>query len=835
MTSNDPTAVRLQLLASGYNPLPNHDKRPVLTGYNTPDYLKTSDKYPTREAVVTSWRRRFSDARSTGVRIENGLAVVDGDVKDDALAGAMWDVVRQVAPEIADRAPARYGGGEHKVAWFVRFVGPDPFVSLPVRKYSRPEHLTPWRAAVKAARDAVVGTDKKPELPPEPPYHQIEIFGGAPTSKGLCSRQFGVYGPHTTVGDIVKVEYRWAEGPELATTPLAQLPSLTKAQACAIIDGFEAAAIAAGFEALPLIKEGADGNAVDIYDIDPDATRFEVLGEPEMVDYVGLTELFHTRLEVRLTANFIPGEISTTVDRCQAFWSTRYDCLVVKDWKTAARHYPKDKAPGAEATKLAELLRQLTPPTDADEPPEPADDADLHTKAKWLVDTRAYCERDDKIVRIHGTTLTDTTAPAAFHRRFRHWSQPNSDKRFKRPIYATDLWEETSGRKNVAGLRMRPDQSFPLYTERGALFKNTYRRPVHTAAGDVAPFLSFLERFLPDPVEREWLLDWMAHKQARPEIPGTSVIFVADTDDDTREGKYGVGRSLLFRALHQLYGVDYARSEDFNILDGSSGQSAFTDWMHGTVLVTVDEAQTSATAYRRGERKSVYEVLKNVVDPAPRHRRFKVKHGQAFDGISYCSIIVATNHADAVAIPASDRRFTILSNGRVMTRAETLAMAAWLDGANVGALSQLLAARDLTGFDMFQPLATTAKAEMAELARSEVEEILRDLIEDEHRGLVFTKGHIEMLVANNFNGQGAYWRGEFKEAWGRYCAGLKTGDGGPRRVRMAGTQRKLFCFRVRRRQVESMPEAAIRREVAKWGGVDNEPGLGLISGLDRKD
>ena len=80
------------------------------------------------------------------------------------------------------------------------------------------------------------------------------------------------------------------------------------------------------------------------------------------------------------------------------------------------------------------------------------------------------------------------------------------------------------------------------------------------------------------------------------------------------------------------------RAEDFDILDGSSGQAAYTDWRHNSVLITIDEAKSSPTSYRRGERSAVYEVLKNVVDPAPKRCRFKSKYGRPFDGMSYCLV-----------------------------------------------------------------------------------------------------------------------------------------------------------------------------------------------------
>jgi hypothetical protein len=123
---------------------------------------------------------------------------------------------------------------------------------------------------------------------------------------------------------------------------------------------------------------------------------------------------------------------------------------------------------------------------------------------------------------------------------------------------------------------------------------------------------------------------------------------------------------------------------------------------------------------------------------------------------------------------------------------------------------------------------------MAELARSDVEEMLRDLMADPSRGLAFTKEHIESLIEHNHNGSGQYWRGEFKAAWHVYCVGLKLPGGGPRRIAVHGTQRKLFTFRDRRKRVEHLPAAALRREVSKWGGVEIPKELTEIVGPKQK-
>ncbi len=510
-------------------------------------------------------------------------------------------------------------------------------------------------------------------------------------------------------------------------------------------------------------------------------------------------------------------------------------------------HYANQADPGWRARYEAEMAQGIgarltaakgTNVTPAGEggsypPLRPDDGAPFEDKVTWLLLMYGYCAPDDRVVELHEPSAACLLKREAFTYLYQAWSRPAPTPRGK-PVLATDDWARFPLRVAVRGVRMRPDQPFPAYIEGGEQYKNTYRRPTFPPGGDVGTFTAFLERLVPEGVEREWLLDWMAHKLRRPEIPGSAVIFVADNEDEVREGRFGTGRGLLFRIAHALYGPQYARAQSFNVLDGSSGQSAYTDWIHGSVLVTVDESRTSPTAYRRGERNAVYDVLKDIVDPAPKRMHFKGKYRGAFDGMSYCSFWVATNHADAVAIPEKDRRFTVLRNGRAMLPAEAVELVAWLEQpTNIGALAASLEARDLTGFNMFQPLDTAGKTVMAEMARSEVEDLLRDFMADKTRGAVFTKQHLAAAVASNFNANNVRWHGDFEAAWSKSTAkAMSVLGGAQRRIRVGGAQKKLFCFRGRQVEVENMGDAAARREAAKWGHVDGvEPRFSVLSGV----
>jgi hypothetical protein len=491
-------------------------------------------------------------------------------------------------------------------------------------------------------------------------------------------------------------------------------------------------------------------------------------------------------------------------------------------------------------------------------PARPADTDPMADKVTWLVQTHGFDARADKVVMLFEPSASCTMTVKAFKEEFAAWSEVVPRMGARGPLapkltLATDLWSRSLSRVSISGVRMHPGRDFPVYVEDGQRFKNTYRRPVHVAVegADIQPFVDFMDRFLPAEIDRNFWLDWMTHKWRKPEIPGTSPWFVADTDGGPLEGKYGTGRGFMARILHKLYGEAYCKAEDFDILTGTSAQAVYTDWQANNVLVTVDEAHTSPTSHRRGEKRSVYTALKHVLDPAPKRRSFKIKNGQAFDGVSFCSVTVATNHANAAAIPVNDRRVTVLRNGREMTPAEARAIDAWIEApGSMAALVEYLESSDLSQFDMFTPMKTDAKDEMAELAKNDVEHALADFASDDDRGRVFPKMFLERALLDYLSGGGEReggntqaWRGQFAGAFDEHCAVVKLPSGNDKaKIRVNKQRYTLYAFRSRMVEARGLIESERREHAAKWYPIDDiqtvlrvVPGAENVGGPDAED
>jgi hypothetical protein len=236
----------------------------------------------------------------------------------------------------------------------------------------------------------------------------------------------------------------------------------------------------------------------------------------------------------------------------------------------------------------------------------------------------------------------------------------------------------------------------------------------------VETFLAFIEHLLPDEEERTWFLDWLAHKHRAPDIPGVAVIMVAAGEQGP---VYGAGRGMLRDILARLMGERYVRAIDFDVFSGRSAQGVYTDWAAYATLVTVSESKDTPESGRWTAQRAVYERIKEIVDPRPTRRTFMRKGQPAFEATCFASYLIFSNNRDALQIPAGDRRVTALRNGDKLAPHKAAALQAWMDmPGNIAALARALEARDIDGFNAYEPLPTTTKDVMQELARSELDD-----------------------------------------------------------------------------------------------------------------
>ena len=672
-TSEQLAALRLKLLENAYSPIQNLDKRTFLKGWPTVEITPE---------LIHQWSRA-SRFKGTGLRIENGLAVIDIDVNADAeKVDAIAEAIESVVPGLGASALVRYGKG-NKEAWFVRTE----------EKFSR-IHTRRW-------------------LPPgasdDAETYCVECFGG------LSPRQFGSFGPHTVsdAGEVL-VSYEWAGDASPATVPLDDLPVVGKRQFHAIVDAIETVFASFGWEAVKRSTKG-EGDAARVYDLTDD--MFFDLHDGRRVSLPELREIAASEEGLRCSASWLEGPQAKRTDRC-IIGTTGSGTLTVWESASGETHLPLDANPKPyklDLDRFAEKLREID---DRRKFRVSSEDDAAQTAAK-LLRTHAFCARQNMVVPVWTDDILDgLTMPA-----FRTLMLPNCTEDVgprggRVVINPVDIWSKDHRRINVAGIRMRPDKPRPTYEEGGQVWINAYRPPdLPEEGGTVDPVLAFLASLLPDEAERRWFIQWLAYKLHRPDIPGPAVVMVA------RE--FGTGRGTLGEIIKRLFGRAYVTTLPFAIFAGRSSQAQYTDWGAGSLMVLVNESSESDGGGRYTVKKDTYEHLKEIVEPRPIERAYIAKGRQQFKAMSHTSYIIFTNNGDALPIPENDRRFAVLTNGDpILDTAYWDDLNAWIDSEeNIGAFARwLLDEVDLTGYSPYaRPLATIGKRDMTEAAKSDLD------------------------------------------------------------------------------------------------------------------
>jgi len=714
MKRADITKLRLQLLANGYAPLPNLDK--VCK-------LKSWPKVVITPEVIQSWQKTAEPA--TGLRVEKTLAVTDFDVGTDynGLKAQWLAEAQRLAPDYMAGALLRLSAGD-KAAWFGATD-------------------KPFGGKLKSHKWMPPGCDPKDD---DTPTFRLEVFSAGDT------RQFGAFGPHKRDANRrVISEYSWP-GKSPADTPLADLPKITAAQANELCNAFDRIAATVGL--VLAIKDKPPGSPDVFYILEADTVldteehgQITVEEAAKMAprpgeEYFRCSGSFHDKGRRNPTSH--------TISTHKEFGVQIYDFADGVFYRLASAK-PADP-PDLSALKALHLLHGGSGGSGGagggggggsapgGEPPAPDDAASLFEKSKWLLETRGYCEFDDVVIRLWEPSDRCRTKRMAFKARYAAWSEQVTATR---RAYATDLWEFTPKRMHIDHVQMRPDRPFPWFTESSKLVKNTYLQPVHQGDGDIAVWLAFVEHLLPDPIERDWFLNWLAHKHRNPGIPGVAVVMMACSPTGP---VYGTGRGMLKDVLTRLWGAAYVRPIGFDIITGKSGQADFTDWAAYATLVVVDESKDTPDAGKFSDRRATYERLKEIVDPRPVTRHFTVKNQQAFYAPCFASYLICSNNRDALQIPEKDRRFAVLSNGAQLPEARADELQVWMDQpGNIATLARWLEAYALAaGFSAYRPLDTAAKRNMQTLARTDMDDWMDTIRERVGRQNLFTS---EIIVS----------------------------------------------------------------------------------------
>lgn len=715
------TELRLKLYDNGFTPLPNKNKMCLLPGWNTIEI--------DREMIQSREWNRSAQRRDTGLRCGEIIAI-DWDINDA-------DLIQKVMDGIVE-------AGLIQRSDFVR-VGKAPREMWIFRTHDKIGKRTTGFFAPKDADD-----DFKP--------HQVEILG-----KGCQIAAYGMRDAETW--------YTWPKL-DLIDHQYMDLPEITMAQVEAVKDKAVELFLAEG-----LVRKSSEGGSEDGYttahDLTPDMV-FDVkdLGLMPLADIEAylLKSPPETVLRCRVEA-LRPGTSGSWAGMISI---TENGDVCVSDHGSYTTHFYAETSDEASSealgkalmekfgTQPASMFRLPAPVVSDDEETDPL--AGLEMDPTDLFDTNVEIAFRRYAYVLDHDTIADAfinkadTSVAHFKNAVAQFYQSTPGQRGGQQITPLhDVWMRSPQRKNVKSFAMRPDMPYPFYTEEGNEYFNTYRPQSLPNHGDASIGLQLLKDLLPIEDERHYFMQWLAYKLLYPATRGPGIIMVASD-------AFGTGRGTLIEIIRAMFASHLTRVIDFETLTGKGTQGQYNEWLADALLVAVNEAQEANNTSKWQVRQNAYEHLKNIVDPGHHDVYVKRKGLGNYQGKTYASILVMTNHMDSVVLPANDRRFAILENGSLNAPEYWARVHSWRKvPENIGALRDYLMAYDIKGYNPYAvPPMTHAKHDMVDAGESALDKAVDHILED-MKGSLLTREQLELALEDYVAEHSA----DFPDEWRR--------------------------------------------------------------------
>ena len=307
----------------------------------------------------------------------------------------------------------------------------------------------------------------------------------------------------------------------------------------------------------------------------------------------------------------------------------------------------------------------------------------------------------------------------------------------KKALQVTSLWSQSDRRILADDLTFHPGRG-PFYVERGMTHMNLWDPPTwpETGIAQAAIFLEHLEYLIPDQVQREDLLDWLAHAVQRPEVrPHFHFLLIAPQE--------GTGRSWLGDLFVRLWGTRHADQVDLHSLM----EDAFNSKLTCKVMLVVHEAKAAPD-----ERFNHRERLRNLLSDSI--VTINEKHQPKWNERFCARVLMFTNSDNALPLSETDRRVYAV---RCADQPRDAAYYSRLYGALdddgfLAAVWTFLATRDISRFNPGRraPL-NQIKRQLIAAGRTEVQQDAVELVRASPHDIIGSTDLMQALVPQENN------------------------------------------------------------------------------------
>jgi hypothetical protein len=360
---------------------------------------------------------------------------------------------------------------------------------------------------------------------------------------------------------------------------------------------------------------------------------------------------------------------------------------------------------------------------------------------------------------------------------------------------AINEWQRNIGRLTVESVTFAPGRSPFTDDPHGARSVNVWRPhargvPPEDWEQRVEIFLTHTRFLVPDSEEHALFLDWLAHIEQRPgELPHFGYLMTTPA--------FGTGRNWLASVLTRVWRGYVAASIDLAKLLARD----FGGQISGRLLAIVDEIHLTDNGRALRAQEAALRQLMTADERYVNH-----KHGPETVEFNCLRWLLFSNHADALPMPAGDRRFVVIANPTAPRDPDyyTRLYAALGDPLFIDSVAHFLATRDLRTFNPGAlPLLNDAKRAVISASRPALERELEVVIAAWTCPLATSTELMEAvdLHPDDFSG-----RKRFADAMRRLGHKTYVGAGSRGRFTFNGQRCTVWMLRDRERYAAASPE-----------------------------
>jgi hypothetical protein len=291
----------------------------------------------------------------------------------------------------------------------------------------------------------------------------------------------------------------------------------------------------------------------------------------------------------------------------------------------------------------------------------------------------------------------------------------------KRRIEASICYDENrqaKGALTMAGITYAAGETV-LVSREGQVYGNRWKNHRPTiSANTISPkkWLDHVEYMLPDPIERNHVMDVMAYKLKNPNRKINHAVL--------HIGVQGSGKDTLWEPL--LWGVGGASKANVKTLKNEQITSQWGYSLESEIMVFEELKETESK-----DRRALENNLKPIIAAPPEFLQVNRKGLHPYDILNRVFVLAFSNERAPLSLPSEDRRwFVTYSAAPKMAINEGRIFWEWYESGGLEAACKVLYERDVSKFNPgATPPLTEAKIIMVEQGRSTAESYLVEMIE----------------------------------------------------------------------------------------------------------